>query len=438
MSFGRQSLQIVSMTLVSIALLGCQIETNQTANNTRSTVAAYGLNTEHFREIVGDVYNPDRGFYRQLGDDDRRYVSSDIFLANASYLRRSARNADLDKSSSIMKLYLDLSQFREAPLSDEYLRYVESVLIRAQNVGKTLIPRWTYDIPTSADYAAPDENCSDYCVDNSDSAKIAEIDLIEEHIDQLSEIINRHSSAISFIEVGLLGFWGEWHGGPSGDSYSDRLHPNRRRVMSRWLETTNDDIYFALRYPKDYKRLRNIDDFERVGLHHDCPNYVNDQYPGEGIVARYAPQGGEVCQIAAKTNYDCPTMIRYFERFQFDVLNASDWTGSNSRFEAQGCLTEIRNRLGYRFVIRGSKFVDGVLEFSVENTGFGKSFKNRMVSIRIDGRIVETHVDVKDWKPGTTSIVSVNIGQTSAEYIEIVVEDNIKFANATGNKVFLN
>ena len=38
-------------------------------------------------------------------------------------------------------------------------------------------------------------------------------------------------------------------------------------------------------------------------------------------------------------------MIPYFNKFNFDVLNGSDWSFSNSRFDKQGCWKKIRDKL---------------------------------------------------------------------------------------------
>ena len=46
-------------------------------------------------------------------------------------------------------------------------------------------------------------------------------------------------------------------------------------------------------------------------------------------------------------------------------------------------LQEIEKKLGYRFVIKGSKYKDDYIYFKVANVGWGKSFKSRGVSIKI-------------------------------------------------------
>ena len=416
-------------------LIGC-LETNSSSSGTPSSRAL--LNDERYAEIVGDISNPDRGVFKQLGDDDRRFVASDFTRQRRDVLDRTASVSTLEQGASVVRLFFDISDFRSRPLDASYLNYVERVFAYARSAGKTVIPRWTYFIPRAADYEEPNDVCENYCVDESVTARVADIELIETHISQIAPILNRNADVISFVEMGMLGHWGEWHGGPSGNPFDDRLSPNRQRVVAQWLLETNSNVFFALRYPRDRKQSGRLQGVDRVGLHHDCPNYISDTYPSERFIARIAPQGGEMCQVASRTDYGCATMISYFERFRFDVLHASNWTGSHTRFANEGCLSEIRNRLGYRFVIRGSNYENGRLTIAIENTGFGKSYKNRLLSVSADGRSVPTGINVRNWEPGTLNTVTVDLGEICSDTVELVIQDGIKFANTTGNTVFLD
>ena len=188
----------------------------------------------------------------------------------------------------------------------------------------------------------------------------------------------------------------------------------------------------------------------RIGLHHDCPNYWNDTYPkiGAETYTSNTPQGGEVCQLKPRGQfgkssdfekfYGCKKMIPYFNKFNFDVLNGNDWSFSNSRFDKQGCWKKIRDKLGYRFILVGSKLINGDLFFEVKNVGFGKSFKSRKLSIKIGNKIIKTDIDVSRWKSGGTYLEKVHIGKNSETKGEIIIEGDIKFANTTKNLVFFN
>ena len=85
----------------------------------------------------------------------------------------------------------------------------------------------------------------------------------------------------------------------------------------------------------------------------------------------------------------------------------------------------------------GSTFAEGILQFAVKNVGFGKSFKNRKLSLKVEGKIINTDIDVKSWKPEKTYYYEVNIGKTNSKFAEIIIENNIKLANITGNVIQL-
>ena len=267
------------------------------------------------------------------------------------------------------------------------------------------------------------------------------------HIDQLAPIINKHKAQISFLEAGFIGAWGEWH----SDQYGSKKKPKpfRQDIVKHMLKVFDQDIHIALRYPADHKRLKGVEGYHRLGLHHDCPQYKSDTYPKNNAhqLTLNTPQGGEVCkndprgQFGASKDkekyYGCKIMTAYFKKHQFDTLNASDWSGSNSRFLSQNCLSEIRNKLGYRFVMRSSDFKNGTLTLQIENTGWGKSFKSRPISIKIGDQIIATSHDAFDWKAGKSYGIEVPIGQTSETKAELLIEGGVLLANKTKNKIKL-
>ena len=309
-----------------------------------------------------------------------------------------------------------------------------------------IIPRWNYTNPNEP--ADRNHALWKQCEKIGECPRkylTAEIEQMTRHIRQIAPIVNHYKDVISFVKMGFIGAWGEWQDDKYGQPAAKRgkpglFHPARADVVKTWLTNTDDDVYFALRYPSDYVRpeIRELDGFARVGFHHDCPNYSDDTYPKYNVVGTNAPQGGEFCEIEASNNYGCKTMIKYFERYQFDALRASWPDEIFHGFLRDGCLNEIRNRLGYRFVLLGSSYTDGKLTFVIKNKGFGKSFKSRKLSVKVGDQIIETKIDVKNWKPGNTYLESVDIGSVNSESVCLVIEDEIRFANTSGNEIILN
>ena len=361
------------------------------------------------------VQNPDRGFYRQIGSRNQMVFPHEIHKFNKVY-----------------RIYFPLAGFENKPLDNQILSDLEVLLVEAEKQNVTVIPRfyYTWGYEKGKPFSSPDE------------------DVILGHVVQISSILNQHKNAISFVEAGFIGAWGEWHSDQYGSQ--NRFKPFRRKLVAQMLESFDEQIFLALRYPADHQKIGNSKAFDsRVGLHHDCPNYKSDTYPSANAhkLTKFLPQGGEVCQSdprgqfgASKDKdkyYGCEVMLTYFDKFNFDVLNGSDWSGSNSRFREQGCFDEISKRLGYRFVLKGSKFQDGKLSLEIHNVGFGKSFKSRWVKIRDRERLIDTQLNARDWYSGGVFLETIDIGETDADFVEIVIEDGVVFANETENKVFL-
>ena len=436
--------------------------------NVYSDETKIDLVSKNYDETEEILTNPDRGFYKQIGGNHR-------FVSEGSILDWSP--------ITVYRMYFSLLNFLDKEIDDETLIRFEEILIKAEELKITLIPRFYYF------WGRPSEEvkkwkkesfmiwkkCDDeiykplICYD-SDNKLIPKSErkiidnpvkkytklnskgkrqwkspskkIIKLHIEQVSEVINRNKTSISFIEAGFLGSWGEWHSDQYG--HQKKWTSFRKEVVKTWLDNTDEEIFLVLRYPADHLRMKKLDGYERLGLHHDCPNYRYDTYKlkkAERLTIA-TPQGGEVCKIKPKggnfdKGYSCEIMKEYFKRFNFDVLNGSDWSGSNSRFKRQGCLTEITNKLGYRFVLRGSKYENGYLYFAVENVGYGKSYKSRKVTLKVNNEIIETDIDIKNWKPDKVYLEKIFIGADKSGIGELIIEDDIKFANKNGNEIYL-
>ena len=381
----------------------------------------------YYEEATEYIANPDRGFYKQLGGGTKQ--------PDGSYRHRVATPVELNSplggkmnnytdvsGATVYRLYLSLKDFKHEPIDESYLGNLQRLLKRAETLGITLIPRffyaWAYEL--GKPFTSPSR------------------ERIKGHVSQVAAVINANHDAISFVEMGFIGAWGEWHSDQYGDG-KKKWTPFRSELVKHMRQEFDPSIYLALRYASDWNRINRTGevDMSRIGLHHDCPNYFNDGYvraKGE-LVTLQRPQGGEVCELAPRGKfgkgdfekyYGCDVMIPYFDKFNFDVLNHSDWSQSNSRFERQGCWKEIRDRLGYRFVITESSYENGMLSFTVENQGFGKSFKSRSLSLDIDGKRISTSIDVKNWQSGVPirmTLTSVQPIVTTLKFISMTTSD---------------
>ena len=391
------------------------------------------LNRYIYKETEELILNPDRGFYHQIGGNHRYLTTFDLSEPiSQNYGDGDQSHNFYSNNATVYRVYFSLKNFYDKPIDTETLDRLKSLLKNAEAKNLTLILRfyyvWGYE--KGRPFLSPKS------------------EIIISHIKQISPILNQHSISISFLEAGFIGAWGEWHSDQYGNK--KKFHPFRKQLLETLISELDKKIFIALRYPVDLQKVDNKEYMHRIGLHHDCPNYWNDTYPkvGAETYTSNTPQGGEVCQLKPRGQfgkssdfekfYGCKKMIPYFNKFNFYFLNGNDWSFSNSRFDKQGCWKKIRDKLGYRFILVGSKLINGDLFFEVKNVGFGKSFKSRKLSIKIGNKIIKTDIDVSRWKSGGTYLEKVHIGKNSETKGEIIIEGDIKFANTTKNLVFFN
>ena len=378
------------------------------------------LKNKDYVEIEGDLKNPDRGWYYQIGAEHQTVESHTIFT---------------QRNISLYRLYFSLKNFRDKPIDEITLKRFEDILVRAEEIKVKMIPQFYYHWGSSKNSKVKKLNPG--AIKNNKWISPPE-ELILKHVEQISEIINKNKDGISYIHAGFLGSWGEWHSDQYGDGHKLRYKKFRKKLIIKLLEELDDDIFIALRYPSDHVNMKDLPGYERLGLHHDCPNYRSDIYPkyrAHKLVVN-APMDGETCEIKSKSAYSCKIMTKYFKKYQFDSHNESNWSGAILRYAKEGCFDEIEKKLGYRFVIKGSKYKDDYIYFKVANVGWGKSFKSRGVSIKIKDKIFKSDIDIKNWKPGNEYIEKIYVGKQKVEFGTLIIEEEVKFANTTGNKIF--
>lgn len=390
---------------------------------------------KNYEEASKVIVNPDRGFYVQYGGGEKHEIPHPYHIKKpAKFNVYSDGYSSYKAQATVYRLYFPLGDFYKKPISESYLENLNDVLAKAKTSKVTVIPRFYYV----------------WGREKGDTFVAPEKKIIKQHVSQLAKVINKHIQSISFIEMGFIGAWGEWHSDQYGDPYRNKESAFRRELVTHALEQFDDRIYIALRYPADLKKHLKSKSIHRIGLHNDCSNARIDTYPlhNADILTKQTPQGGEVCEqepkgsFGASSNFDkfygCDVMVEYFNTYNFDVLNGGTYAGSNARFERQGCWQQIRDRLGYRFVLTGSKYKDGWLHFSVTNKGFGKSFKSRKLSLLLEGRKIETDIDVRNWLSGESYVEKIKVGEVRVKEGTFEIEGGVVFANTTGNKVFFH
>lgn len=429
-------------------------------NNGNSSVvpSTIGFSYE-YKERNYDVYNPDRGFYRDLGNSNLRKPLGTGDL-NPRYHNFQRLNENIPKQKVIKNAnceefcfgtmnvsqplrfeWMRIDDYFDKPIDPSYLDRLQKYLNDARNKGYKLILRWNYSLPN-----APDDRYHKLYLENKwVDYRSPPIDLIITHIKQLSKIVNQNKDIIFAVQAGMLGPWGEWH----SDQYGSwkKWKPARHDVLKAWLDNTDSDVVIQVRYPQDYfrKEMQTLSGYERVGIHHDCPNYAKDNiefYKYRRALKKVPLITGEMCTGKALTSYSCSEMVKYFEDFNFSALRVGYPDDIFVRWHKQGCLSEIRDRLGYRFVLLNSNFDGSKLTIELQNKGFARTHKSRKVSIKLGNKIYSTGHDAINWEPNKISTLVIDLEKigvsiNNQKSLELLIEGGVRFLNTTGNKVYL-
>jgi hypothetical protein len=332
-----------------------------------------------FEETNEDIINPERGFSR----------FAEVTVSEETLTSGRAQG------HSVFGLMITMSQFRDAPLSDAFLAQIQTAFDRGRAAGVKFIPRFRYD-RSAAGHDAP-------------------LALVLQHIGQVTPLLHANKDVIVNVEAGFIGAWGEWHSssnGLTGKAFGGEVNDSTRAIVTALLKAVPLDRMIAVRTPRYKKQFlgddRNLSakeafsgsDRARLGFHNDCflasPTDTGTYATGRRQAeldwlhneTRYVPHGGETCSAAAAAlpYIACDNAIREMNYTNWRTLNVGWHPAVYKRWEADGCMGEIRRRLGYRFVLKSatapaSLAAEGTLrlELEVSNAGFATPLNERPV-----------------------------------------------------------
>src|SRR5690606_21167530 len=97
-----------------------------------------------------------------------------------------------EKITLIVRVFY-LENFRNAPISQDYLNKIQADFNAVRNAGIKIIPRFAY---------------SDSDVAGQRDASKAQI---ISHINQLQPLFQNNADVIASVQAGFIGSWGEWY-----------------------------------------------------------------------------------------------------------------------------------------------------------------------------------------------------------------------------------
>jgi hypothetical protein len=357
-----------------------------------------------YYETIDDIFpNPERGF--------SAYRSSKLTESFVNGLR--------DENVTVIQRIYKIPQYRSEPFSDDYLDLIEADFNTARQGGAKLVLRFSYT--------------------DQQSGEDASLSVIMGHLDQLYPLFKKHFDVIAYVEAGFIGAWGEWYYSSNGLNNT----ADRRSVLFKELSVLPIQRSVVVRTPS-YKR--NIFEYTepltpdsafsgsfraRTGAHNDCflasstdygtYSHIETDKTYLNLDNRYVPQGGETCNPSAYSG--CDNALVDLERMRWSVLNKDYHPDVLTGWVTNGCMEEIKRRLGYRFSLLEATLQDSVKPggelksgFKIHNSGFASPYNPRNLEIILrniqskDRYFLILNEDPRMWMAGDTVEVSISAG----------------------------
>lgn len=304
-----------------------------------------------FTEATSPVTNPERGFYRQASD----------FFSKSSPLSLSEVKAARLQGFTLWYLGFYLTDFMDAgnsTISQSYLDKFQSSMDALREGGAKCVLRFAYK-----------NDSGNHPVD-------PEVDVVLNHIEQLTPYIRQNADVIFVMQAGFVGPWGEWHSSDhfTGDS-------GRKKVADALLKALPETRQIQLRTPKfkmTMYKLKVADTLtvatahdgsvkSRIGGHNDCfgksendsgtfDNITDDREFWKGDT-RYTIMGGETCGTSEYCT--CPRSQQDMVDYHWTYLNNDYNTSVLNVWRKGNCFDNIVNRLGYRLVMQDLFYSEG-------------------------------------------------------------------------------
>ncbi len=368
---------------------------------------------------VGDsiFVNPERGFYQYT---DLARLDADIGPVRQ------------EKGITLVWGRITLTPYRdEGFLPADFLADVQRGFDTARDQGMKVIVRGSYGSRgEGGDYTT----YTDPPIQN-----------LRNHVMQLAPIFAANVDVIALFEAGFIGPWGEWHTTTLANDLEQR-----RELLYFFLDNMPMERMVVLRYPMLKQTMFSLGDdgfdvvtstnaysgdpVARTGHHNDCflssdtdvGTYDRGGMDRAGEVDYLAQEtlhtvfGGESC--ADYELNDCDSAMLEMSTLHVTYLNSGWHPDVLKKWETQGCMGDVKRRLGARFALHGSQILrrtrqGGLLRVTLEmeNYGFASLYNSRSVEIVLQNATTNrswslpTGVDPRLWKGGEQFLLDVEL-----------------------------
>eukprot|EP00929_Paragymnodinium_shiwhaense_P117880 TRINITY_DN8934_c0_g2_i1.p1 TRINITY_DN8934_c0_g2~~TRINITY_DN8934_c0_g2_i1.p1 ORF type:complete len:619 (-),score=82.17 TRINITY_DN8934_c0_g2_i1:348-2204(-) len=420
-----------------------------TATTTTATTAESTTSQEfqYFADTTMTINrNPERGFYKHTETHATPYSRVTKAQVEGYYN---------DGYTLILRVFY-MEPFANGELIwQSYLDSMEQDFAVCRQVGIKVIVRMAYVKYAGSAWPPPKPYG-----DAKDKA------VVLTHLDQLKAVFESNWDVIAVVQTGLIGIWGEWHYtdafGPE-DYPSENSKQERAEIVEKYLDAIPPQRQIQLRTPLAKKdtlaRMQtpgcgtSVTGYtdcatplpaalahtpstkaSRLAHHNDCFLASTGEYewhtdPEANLEylhdeTTYLAMGGETC-APNEPRSNCNNAIAEMASLHFTYLNIDYHKGVLDKFEADGCMAQIKRKLGYRISLETlempSRYVKGddfFVKMGFKNMGWAAPINERdvimvLVSTTDSSQNIELSFIGNDarpqfWLPSATTEYSVS------------------------------
>lgn len=412
-----------------------------------------------YTESTEDIVNPERGFFQYAEIRASNYIPLDQATLAAYRSSQKIDGAAYSVSCSLVYVEYVLDSFLNSPISSSFLTNLNHDFAAARAAGVKLIPRFIYTNTTHSGNCAEQSICPLY----GDATKA----VILGHIAQLKPLLQQNADVIACMQLGFIGIYGENYysdhfGDASANGQGKLLDENwndRIAVLKALLAALPASRMIQVRIPQLKERyvygvsanvLSNAltedeafsgTDKARIGFHNDCflsssndygtyTDYGNSSTPAKDATtalrnfemadSKFTAVGGETCDDSYSPQNDCgPTGMaqQEFANFHYSFLNSQYNLNVNNDWVTGGCMDEIKQKMGYRLVLRkatipvkAAKTGSINIALDIDNVGYASPFNQRPVQLilknKSTGKVtaISFNTDIRKWYTGSISL----------------------------------
>lgn len=414
-----------------------------------------------YLESDEDITNPERGFYIPSGTKASNFVLLDARqLSLYRNQPQQVSGASYKVNVSLLYRAYELDTLKNQPLSADFLNNLQKDFDAVRATGLKIILRFAY---TNSTHGGDCKDEYKICPPYGDAPR----HIVLQHVQQLKPLLHKNADIIAVLQQGFIGIWGEnyftdYFGSGTNDGtgvIADSSWQHRNQFLKALLNAMPADRMIQVRTPQIKQRFVNgpratvataalkanesftKKDKARVGFHNDCFLATEDDYGtfydyGNSASkrdtankrlrkyfetdSRYVAVGGETCDDAFSPQNDCAP-FGYAEKemaaMHYSYLNAAYNNQVNNDWDSLGCMKSIKQKLGYRLVLKNAilpKIVNAAAVLSVtlqlENKGYASPFNPRPVQLVLRNKktgkifLFDFNTQIQKWFTGLVTL----------------------------------